>query len=63
VTTYHAAFNGRKCHAIGITYRIVTTVQGDTPEDARLALCDRFEHIMGLKLTEAELGPEIEVTQ
>jgi len=48
--TYNATFTGRNCGAIGIMYLIKTMVRAETPEDARLALHERYEHIMGLKL-------------
>jgi len=49
--TYTANFNGRKLHAIGITYPIQTIVRGETVNKAKLALSDRFEHIRNLILT------------
>ncbi len=50
--TYRADFTGRTVGAIGITYKIKTTVQGDNLGAAQLALYDRFEHISALALTE-----------
>ena len=50
--TYTAKFTGRKVGAIGIFYPITTTVQAENEEAARLKLYDKYEHIMGLKLTE-----------
>jgi hypothetical protein len=49
--TYRAQFTGRLAGAIGIFHPITTTVEGDDPAAARLALYDRFEHITGLTLT------------
>lgn len=58
--TYQAKFTGRTVGAIGIFYPITTTVDGDNEDDARLRLYDRFDHIMGLKLTpiESEVADE-----
>ncbi len=58
MTTYTATFVGRTKGAIGIFYRINTTVTADNPEAARLALYDRFEHITGLHLTPVTDAPE-----
>ena len=49
--TYTARFKGRTKGAIGIFYWIDVEVHADTPDAARLALYDRFEHISGLTLT------------
>lgn len=51
---YQATFTGRTVGAIGVFYPITTTVDGDNEDDARLRLYDRFDHIMGLKLTPIE---------
>ena len=48
--TYTARFTGRKVSAIGITYYIVTQVDGENEENAALNLYDRYEHISGLRL-------------
>ena len=50
--TYTAKFTGREVNAIGIFYPITTTVQGENEEQARINLYERYEHIMGLTLTE-----------
>lgn len=50
---YTATFTGRTAGAIGIFHRITTEVSGATPEAARLALYDRYEHIHQLALTPA----------
>lgn len=52
--TYKATFTGREVNAIGIFYPITTTVQGANEEQARINLYDRYDHIMGLVLTEQE---------
>lgn len=49
--TYKAKFTGRTKGAIGIFYRIETTVTGENEEQARLNLYDRFENISSLVLT------------
>ena len=51
---YKATFRGREAGAIGIMQDITTTTEGETPEAARLALYDRFEHITGLTLKPVE---------
>lgn len=52
--TYKATFVGRRVLAIGITHRVETEVNGIDPEDARLNLYDRYEHISNLELTEVK---------
>lgn len=47
---YSARFTGRQKGAIGIFYTCSCFVDGDTPEAARLALYDTYEHIQGLSL-------------
>lgn len=47
---YCAKFNGRNNGAIGITYPITTFAYGNNEDEARLDLCERYEHIMFLKL-------------
>ena len=49
---YHAEFIGRTRGAIGIFYTIRTFVEGDTPDAARMALYERYEHIQGLSMME-----------
>lgn len=49
--TYQASFTGRQVGAIGILYKINTTVSGKNKEAANLKLYDRYEHITGLTLT------------
>lgn len=51
---YRATFTGRKLGAIGIFYSITAEVEGETEEQARLNLYERFEHIHGLKLAQLE---------
>lgn len=48
---YRATFTGRKVGAIGVFYSISTEVEGSTPEQARLNLYERFDHIRDLTLT------------
>ena len=47
---YGAAFIGRRVGAIGVCYHITTSVCGDSEEQARLALYERFEHVHRLVL-------------
>lgn len=55
VKHYHAHLYGRLKGAIGILYWIDAEVDGENPEDARLRLYDRFEHIpWSLHLTEIQ---------
>lgn len=42
---YRITFYGRTVGAIGIDYEITDTREGDTPEAARLALYDKYEHV------------------
>lgn len=51
---YNATFIGREVGAIGISYNITATVEGANEEAARLALYDRYEHILGLQLKAVE---------
>lgn len=53
---FYATFNARNIGAIGITYPNTYTVEADTPEAARLALYEKWEHISHLKLTEIPEG-------
>jgi len=53
IKTYSATFTGRTKNAIGITYKIQTTVEGTDEENARINLYDRFEHVIGLELKES----------
>lgn len=48
--TWKASFVGRNNGAIGIMYNIITTVEGETKEDAQLRLCDKYDHIDRLTL-------------
>jgi len=43
---YLAKFYGRKLNVIGIFYSIEAIVEGKNQEEARLKLCEKFEHIM-----------------
>lgn len=43
--TFKITFNGRTKGAIGITYTITDTFQGETLEDAKLNMYDKYEHI------------------
>lgn len=54
---YEARFIGRNAGALGVRSDIIATVQGSTPEQARLNLYERFEHISNLHLVEV-LTPE-----
>ena len=61
MSKYHASFNGRLIGADGVRYPIITSCEGDTPEQARLALYDRYEHISELRLIpqpDEEDGPD-----
>ena len=49
---YICRFKGRTLGAIGITYRINTTVEADNPDAARLKLYDKWDTI-----TELEIKP------
>lgn len=49
---YLATFKGRKVGAIGITYYITASCEGDTKEAAILDLYKRYDHISQLTLTE-----------
>jgi hypothetical protein len=46
MNTYKIIFTGRTKGALGITYSIEEEVQANNPEEARLKLYDRYEHIM-----------------
>lgn len=48
---YRATFHGRTKGAIGVTYRIHETVDGETREAAERALYERFEHLSDVRLT------------
>lgn len=48
--TWIASFIGRKVGALGGSHRIITRVQGDSHELARLALYNHYEHIEALIL-------------
>ena len=48
---YTARFNGKLQGAIGISYQIVTEVEGENEEQARINLYRTYEHIMRLELT------------
>jgi hypothetical protein len=48
---YRATFHGRLKGAIGISYRHVVEVEGNTPEEANLALYETHDHVHGLTLT------------
>lgn len=50
--TYIATFLGVPVGSIGWHRPITTEVEGNTLDEARLALYDRFDHIHGLTLTE-----------
>lgn len=50
--TFIATFIGRKVGAIGMFYRITTTVQADSPSAARTKLYDTYEHVHGLTIRE-----------
>lgn len=56
--TFFASFIGRNVGAIGTFYRINTTVEASSSEEARLRLYDRFEHLTDLKLTPYPLVPK-----
>ena len=47
---YKATFTGCTNGAIGIRHRITTWTKGDTEDDARTAIYDRWEHISKLVL-------------
>jgi len=47
---YQAKFVGRYLHSGGIFNEIHTFCRGETAEDARLDLYNRFEHIQHLTL-------------
>jgi len=55
---YTAEFYGRRKGAIGERYLIWTTVEGDTPDAARLALYADYEHISGLRLVPSPAIPD-----
>ena len=50
--TYTATFIGRLKNALGVRYRIETTVTGKDQKAAALNLYERYEHIGSLTLTE-----------
>lgn len=52
IKIYKATFHGRTKNAIGICYTITDTVCGTDEENARINLYDKYEHIMGLELSE-----------
>ena len=58
MSKYLAEFIGRKVGAIGITYLIKTVVEADSIEAARIALCERYEHISRLTLLEVGEEPD-----
>lgn len=43
--TWEITFTGRTKNAIGIFYTITDTFTGETLEDAKLNMYDRYEHI------------------
>jgi hypothetical protein len=47
---YRAKFIGRRRGALGERYEIEVSIVGMTPQDARLALYENFEHISSLTL-------------
>lgn len=49
MNTYRIHFTGRKIHAQGIFYPITATRQGETEQEAILALYDEYDHIMAPK--------------
>lgn len=49
---YQISFIGRTKGALGITYRIVDTVQAEDEKKAILALYDKYEHIALPVITE-----------
>lgn len=51
MNTYKAKFTGREVGAIGQLHKITTTVTGESEEQARLNLYDRWDHIQDLTLT------------
>lgn len=51
---YKATFTGREVNAIGIFYKIETITEGNTEDEARLKLYEKYEHIQELKLIEIE---------
>jgi hypothetical protein len=55
--TYQAKFIGRTLGAIGIEYWIHTTVEAASPEEARLNLYQRYEHIRVLSLIPVKEQP------
>ena len=50
--TYKTSFNGRQAGALGITYRIETTVKAEDADKAALKLYDKYEHINHLNIKE-----------
>ena len=50
--TYSAIFYGKARGAIGIFVRYNTVVQGTDPENAKLNLYERYDHIHRLTLEE-----------
>ena len=57
---WEASFVGRQVGAIGVFHRIVAEAVGDTEEEARLSLYDRYEHIHHLALFPKETSDELE---
>ena len=42
---YKISFIGRLAGAIGKTYRIRTTIEANSPEEAKFKLYEKYEHI------------------
>jgi hypothetical protein len=53
---YKIRFKGRTVGAIGITYRINTTVEAETPEAAQLKLYDKWDTITELEIKPIKKG-------
>lgn len=57
---YRCSFTGRTKGAIGIMYRIVDYVYAASPDEAFLALHDKYDHVQGLRAVECPSdSPEV----
>lgn len=52
--TYNCVFSGRLKGATGITYKIKETVKAENRDAARLALYEKYEHIIMLECEESK---------
>ena len=48
---YRITFYGRTIGAIGVDYVITAEREGDTPDAARMALYDKYEHVLVVRCT------------